>query len=283
MAIVSLRPKRHPAEMAHILSLAAGTLPEFTPDIVADAAGRAGFTHAGFTIKPDKWDAAALKATKAAIAAHDLSILDVEVIWIPEGGAVGDDHRMIIDAGAELGAKNALVVSSEPDKDKTAAALHQLCEWAAPANIRVALEFLKITAIQTMDDALDIIGRADHVAAALLIDTLHFQRAGHAPNDLEKLRPDLLPYTQICDGNLDCADNFDAYLEDAIDLRSAPGQGELPLKDILSNLPGAIPLSLEVRSKAYRDDYPDAAERAKAVREASLRHFKTIGADILQS
>lgn len=266
--------------MSHILSLAAGTHPEFLPDQVAHAAGQAGFSHVGFTIEPQQWTAEQAKATKSALGQYGLSVLDVEVVWIPEGGELTDDHRLIIDAGAQLGASNILVVSAEPDPDRTAAALHQLCEWAAPADMRVALEFLMITAVQSLDSALDIVKRCDHPAAALLIDSLHFQRAGHAPADLKSIDSNLLPYSQICDGNLQCDDNFNAYLEDAVDLRSAPGEGQLPIAEILDALPAAIPLSLEIRSKAYRNGYPDAVKRAKAVRQKSLAHFKDIGVAI---
>lgn len=267
--------------MNHILSLAAGTLPEFQTEQVAHAAGRAGFKHCGFTIEPEKWDAAALRATKAAIADHDLSILDVEVIWIAEGGQLTDDHKRIIEVGLELGAANVLVVSAEPDKDRTAEAIHRLCEWAAPGNMRVALEFLMITAVRNMTDALDIIARANHPAAALLIDTIHFQRANHQPADLEKVDRALLPYTQVCDGNLNCDDNFESYLTDAIDLRRIPGEGELPVSKILQALPDEIPLSLEIRSKFYRDQYPDPIARAKAIRSASLGYFERLGLSTL--
>ena len=266
--------------MDHIMSLAAGTLPEYQPEQVARAAAEAGFSHCGFTIEPDQWDAAALAATKAAIAEHALSVLDVEVVWIPEGGKLTDDHKLIIDAGLELGAANVLVVSSEPDQDRTAEAMHQLCTWAAPGNMRVALEFLMITAVQSMDSALAIIRKADHPAAALLIDTIHFQRAGHRPEQLDELEASLLPYTQICDGNLDCDTGFEAFLEDAVDLRSCPGEGALPVADVIRALPEAIPLSLEVRSKKYRDRFPDATDRAKAVRSASLGYLEQNGISV---
>lgn len=266
--------------MSHLLSLAAGTLPEFLPDQTADAAGQSGFSHVGFTIEPEQWTPEQARTTKAAIERYDLSALDVEVVWIPEGGVLTDDHRLIIDAGAELGAPNVLVVSAEPDPDRTAAALHQLCEWAAPADMRVSLEFLMITAVRSLDAALDIVTRCNHPAAAVLIDSLHFQRAGHTAIDLKAVDGNLLTYSQICDGNLQCADNFNAYLEDAVDLRSAPGEGDLPLADILTALPEAIPLSLEVRSKAYRDQYPDPVERTKAVRQKSLAHFDAIGVSV---
>ncbi|MEP2987836.1 MAG: TIM barrel protein [Parasphingorhabdus sp.] len=266
--------------MPHILSLAAGTLPECQPADVADAAGRAGFTHVGFTIEPDKWDSDALKDTKAAIARHNLKVLDVEVIWIPEGGKLDDSHKLIIDAGLELGAPNALVVSSEPDKIRTAEALRQLCEWAAPGNMRIALEFLMITAVKNMGDALDIVGHAAHPAAALLIDTIHFQRAGHNAKDLTKLDPHLLPYSQICDGNQDCQPDFEHYLEDAIDLRSVPGEGQLPVQDVVNALPTNIPFSLEVRSKAYRDRYPNPIERAKVIRQNMLANCSRLNIQI---
>ncbi|GAA0479336.1 TIM barrel protein [Parasphingorhabdus litoris] len=260
--------------MSHILSLAAGTLPEFLPDQVAEAAGQSGFSHVGFTIEPEKWSAEQAKATKAAIRQYGLRVLDVEVIWIPKGGLLTDDHRIIIEAGAELGAPNVLVVSAEPDPDRTAAALHQLCEWAAPADMTVSLEFLMITAIRSLGAALDIVARCDHSAASVLIDSLHFQRAGHSASDLRDVDQSLLNYSQICDGNLHCKKDFDSYLEDAIDLRCAPGEGELPLTDLLASLPSAIPLSLEVRSKAYRDRYPDAVQRTKAVRAAAMDFFR---------
>jgi sugar phosphate isomerase/epimerase len=252
--------------MSHVLSLAAGTLPEFAPDVIADAAGSAGFSHVGFTIEPELWTAELARETAKQVAAWNLSVLDVEVAWIPEGGQLNDGHRTIIEAGAALGAANVLVVSSEPDRQRTAEAMHRLCEWAEPAAMRVALEFLMITPVQTLNAALEIVESCDHPLAAILIDTLHFQRAGHQPADLRSISPLLLPYAQFCDGNADCLDEFDSYLEDAIDLRSLPGEGELPLESMLAALPPAIPLSLEIRSKAVRDRYPDPRERAAAVK-----------------
>lgn len=260
--------------MPHILSLAAGTLPEFQPPEVAEAAGLAGFTHVGFTIEPEKWNDAALAQTKAAIARHNLKVLDVEVLWIPEGGKLDDSHKLIIDAGLELGAPNALVVSAEPDKERTAQALHQLCEWGAASNMRIALEFLMITAVQNMDDALEIVDRVDHPAAALLIDTIHFQRAGHTPDDLRKVDPHLLPYSQICDGNRECQPDFEHYLEDAIDLRSVPGEGEMPVYEVMNALPMDIPLSLEIRSKDYREKYSNPIDRAKVIRQNMLDYCR---------
>jgi len=60
-------------------------------------------------------------------------------------------------------------------------------------------------------------------------------------------------------------------IEDAIDLRKQCGEGALPLAAMYAALPPGIPLSIELRSKALRDGFPDAGERAKAVAEATRR------------
>jgi hypothetical protein len=52
-----------------------------------------------------------------------------------------------------------------------------------------------------------------------------------------------------------------------------PGEGELPLDDLLAQLPPATPLSVELRSAALRDDHPDPADRARALLAATQRWF----------
>lgn len=259
--------------MTRALSLAAGVLPEFGADVVAEAAGAAGFPMVGFTVDPTTWSDAMTRRVRERVDHWGLSVLDAEVIWIPAGGAVTDGHRLIVDVAAELGARNLLVVSSEPDIDRTADALRVLCERAAPAGMRVALEFLMLTPIRTLDQALAVVAACDHPAAAVLIDTLHLQRGGHGPEAVRDVDPGLLPYVQFCDGLATCADTPAHYLEDAVDLRAAPGDGELPLVELLGLLPAGCQLSLEVRSRAWRERYPDPAARATALLARSRNFF----------
>lgn len=259
--------------MTHPLSLAAGALPEFDPPQVAEAAGRAGFTKVGFTIDPSRWDAPMQRAVQRQLRLWQLSVLDVEVVWIPAGGSLDDGHRRIVEAGAELGAGNVLVVSSEPDPARSAAALARLCEWAAPAGLRVCLEFLMITAIRTLPAALAVVRACGHPAAAVLVDSLHLQRAGHRPAELATVEPERLPYLQFCDGPAGCRDSHEDYLRDALDLRSAPGEGELPLDALLDIVPAGCPLSLEIRSRHYRERYPEPAARASVILSRTLAFF----------
>ena len=261
----------------HPLSLAAGTLPEFPPEAVAEAAARSGFRQVGFTIDPGAWTERRGLKLRRMLDAEGLQVLDVEVAWIPAGGAVTDGHRRLLDIGAALGATHLLTVSDEADPGRAGDALRVLCEQAASCGMRVALEFLMITALHSLDAALAVIRHCDHPAAALLIDALHLQRAGHRPGDLAAIPPALLSYAQLCDGSRDCAADPAAYLRDALDLRSAPDEGELPLRPLLDALPAGCPLSLEIRSARYRAEYPIAADRAAAIRRRTLDFLAATG------
>lgn len=256
-----------------IVSLAAGVLPECSPIEVARAAALSGYRHCGFTIPSDDFGAVHLAELTRFVASEGLGVLDVEVLWLDPGAEVTAVHRRKLDAGIALGAANALVVSSEADRSRTAAALHELCEHVGDVPMRVALEFLMITEVRSLAAASAIVAECGHAKAGVLIDTLHLQRAEEGPRDVSDFlaaAPTRLPYMQLCDGLL----SVDDYLVDALDLRSAAGEGELPLAEILDVVTADLPLSLEVRSKRYRDDYPDATERAGAVLRQTERFLK---------
>ena len=85
----------------------------------------------------------------------------------------------------------------------------------------------------------------------LLIDTMHFMRSGSRVEDLASLDPDLIGYVQLSDVPL-VATNPD-YMDEAMFGRLPPGEGELPLLDILRALPSDRVISLEVPSRTWID------------------------------
>ena len=206
-----------------------------------------------------------------------MQALDIEVIWIRPGREVGDAARRLIDIGGTLGARNVLVVSANPSLDDTKHQFAMLCECAAAAGMRVVLEFLMIAQVKTLAQAIEVVTDVDHPAGGILIDALHLARCGATAADVASIDRERLPYAQLCDGpaRLEHSDD-DAYLVDALDGRCAAGEGELPLRDLLAALPDDVPLSLEVRSKRYRETYPDPVERARAVL-AATRDFLASG------
>lgn len=256
----------------HKLSLASGVLPEFGAADVVEAAAAAGFDAAGLWVDPAEWSAQDTRETRAALARTGMPVLDVEVVWIKPGSAL-DDHRRVIDVGAELGAANVLCVSSDPDHGATADKLAALCRHAEGSGMRVALEFGIFTEVKNLTQALAVLDRVGHPLRAVLIDPIHVDRSGTSVEQIAAIDPALLPYAQFCDARAQRPDpaDFDAVITDAIDLREQCGEGVLPLAAMLQALPADIPLSLELRSAALREAFSHPALRAKAVLDATRR------------
>ncbi|NML92701.1 sugar phosphate isomerase/epimerase family protein [Novosphingobium olei] len=252
------------------LSFASGIVPEFGPVDTIEAAAAGGFDMVGLWVEPADWAAQTTREARAALAASGLALLDVEVVWL-KPDSLDDDHRKVIDVGAELGARNVLCVSSDPDHGRTAARLAMLCEHAAPAGIRVALEFGVFTQVKSLARALSILDAVAHPARALLLDPIHLDRSGTTLAQVAAIDPALLPYAQFCDAPAERPDpdDFAAVIEDAIDLREQCGEGALPLAALYHALPPGIPLSIELRSKALREAFPHPALRAAQVAAAT--------------
>jgi len=255
------------------ISFASGIVPESGPVETIRAAATGGFDMTGLWVEPAEWTDTMTREARAALADTGLPLLDVEVIWIQPGSDMAL-HRKVIDVGAALGAKNVLCVSSDPDLGATAARLAELCQHAEGSGMRVALEFGIFTEVKTLAMALAVLDSVAHPLHALLIDPIHVDRSLSPIGDIAKVPPELLPYAQFCDAPTMRPDpsDFGAIITDAIDLREQCGEGGLPLDALYQALPPGIPLSIELRSKALRDAFPDAGERAKAV-AAATRHW----------
>src|SRR5262245_3470405 len=98
-----------------LLSLAAGVLPEYPPDVIAASAASAGFAATGIWCDTTTWTDATTRRVGAVLTTNRLTPLDIEVIWIRDGRTVGDAARRLIGIGGELGARNVLIVSANAD------------------------------------------------------------------------------------------------------------------------------------------------------------------------
>ncbi len=258
------RGRRHP------IAMAAGIMPEATPLQLIEAAARAGFDYGGMWYEPSEWTSATTRAVKAALGDTGLRLLDIEVLWI-KPGPPDPVHERILETGAELGARNALVVSSDPDRAATRDKLARLMERGAALGIRVNLEFGLFTEVKTISAASALLEEVDSPAGGLLIDALHWTRSGGTAEDVTALPKRWLCYAQLCDAPAPgpSPDDAAAILAEAIDGRCFLGDGGLPVNRLLSVLPPDLPLGIEQRSKALRDAYPDLLERARVVQERS--------------
>lgn len=260
------------ADPDRLIALASGVHPDLEPDAMVRVAGEAGYNSVGIWVEPGvNWHRQTTTAVRNALTEHALVPLDVEVIWLQPDSKPDPMHHQIIDIGGELGARNCLIVSSEPDPEQNKRLFEDLCIRAEAAGMKACLEFMGVTEVKNLEAALAVVAGVGHPAGGLLVDAFHLERVGLQPEAVSAIDPRWLSYMQLCDvparGPVEDAE---AYFADALDGRLAPGEGALPLAELLEQFPDDIPISLEVRSQYYRETYPDPVERGRVILQRTL-------------
>lgn len=247
-----------------LISLAAGIMPEATPAQLIEAAAASDFDFGGLWAERETWTPATTRAIRQQAREAGVDLLDLEVAWIMPG-APDPWLTELVDIAAELGAKNLLCVSSDPDMAATTAKFQAMVDRAKGTGVRVNLEFGIFTEVKTIHMARAILEGVEGEAKALLVDTLHWARSGGTAEDLAAIPREWLSYCQPCDAPAAGPDtgNFDAIIDDAINRRMALGHGDLPLAAMVDALPASLPMAVEERSAALRDNFPDLIERAR--------------------
>jgi sugar phosphate isomerase/epimerase len=203
-------------------------------------------------------DTALRRETAAALAGTGLGVLDVEVFRVRPGSAAADAEPLLA-IGAELGARFLLTAVEDADAARRADVVAGLCVLARAHGLRIVVEPMVFSAVRTPAEAAALLDSAQAGAAGVLIDALHLARAGGVPSDLDVLGPGRLPYVQLCDAaSAEPAprdpDGLRRAVREAVSMRLPPGDGVLPLADLLARVDPAAPLSLEVPHPAARAD-----------------------------
>ncbi len=253
-----------------LISLAAGIMPEATPAQLIECAAASDFDFGGMWIEKDSWTPATTRAIRQQARDAGVQLLDCEVAWIMPG-APDPWLTDLVDIAAELGARNLLCVSSDPDMAATTAKFQAMVDRAKGTGVRVNLEFGIFTEVKSIHMARAILEQVEGEAKALLVDTLHWARSGGTADDLAAIPRAWLTYCQPCDAPAEGPDvtNFDAIIDDAINRRIPLGQGGLPLAAMVDALPDTLPMAIEERSAVLRDAFPDLKERACEVARTS--------------
>lgn len=253
------------------MSLAHLTVLDTTPPELVTVAAAAGFRTIGIrlTATPSVGippydilrDGPLLRETLLRLADTGVSVLDTEFLRfepehplaIPEG---------FLEVSARLGARNVLVMSAEPDEARTIERFCDLCDRAAGYGLRVCLEFAIYTGVRTLAQAAHVVAVSKRSNASVLVDALHFSRSGGSPADIARVDPSLLRYAQICDASPDMPGPGDtaALVREARTGRLLPGEGVLPLAELVAALPDSAPLAVEAPCRATAD--LPAVERA---------------------
>ena len=266
-----------PMGQNRLISLAAGVSPELETDPAAflRAAADAGWSAAGIWHDADSWNAATSKDVTTVLDDTGLTAVDMEVVRM---GSSRDRGEELVDAAAEVGARNILTVSAFDHPEETAERLGVLCRRAEPAGIRVCIEFMRFTSVRTLADALEVVRLLDEANVGILVDLLHVVRSGTTFDEIAATDPHLFPYVQWCDGPAEPRGwETRDLIADALDDRSNPGEGALGANEFEQLFADDVPFSLEVRSAAIREAFPDHTDRARHILDATRRALRARG------
>jgi sugar phosphate isomerase/epimerase len=158
--------------------------------------------------------------------------VEVEVLpwwWTTdERRAVSDQRRTLLLGAAEvLGARAIKVAAEGGGRPVDPARFHddfdRLATQAGDAGARVALEFMPMTNLASLQAGVDFVTAVGNPHGGLAVDTWHVHRGGTSYAELERILP--AEYTVVVE--LDDADEqvVGTLWEDTLDRRRLPGEG----------------------------------------------------------
>jgi sugar phosphate isomerase/epimerase len=238
----------------NLVALSPPTLPDTPPIEYVQAAAAAGYDAVGlrlarsplFPFHPVVGNAALIRELKRALASSGLAVLDIFSFYLQPATDV-DSFTASLELGAELGARYALVAGDDEDWARLRDNLGRFCDAAGRFGVAAAVEFAVIRPLATLSQTLRLLSELGRKNAVVCLDPLNFVRSGGSAALLRGLDPRLFPYAQISDGVLGPGEpDLTKLGRMSPNQRRLPGEGTLPLRDILDALPAGLPLSVEL-------------------------------------
>ena len=259
-------------------SLAHLTVLSLAPPEVVEVAARTGYqtvglrlirgaeTTPGYPLMDDK---PMMRATKTAMAATGIGVLDIELVRITPDIDVPSLEPFLA-AGAELGARYVITSPYDSDLARLADRLAAISDLASRYGLRAVLEFFPWTEVPDLASALSIVDAAQRPELGILVDTLHFNRSASRYEDLDRIPAARLPFVHVADAPVQESYTTEELLHTARMERLPPGEGGIDIKGILSHMPRGIPMALEVPMTS-RSAIEGAEAVALRVRQAAER------------
>lgn len=219
---------------------------------------------------PSLFDDAGLRRDMlTALDDHGLSIALIDGFGFASAeGAKLDMLRAQLDIVCELGV-DKVNTSSTLEWGATIDKVGMLTELVAEYGLILTIEAIPTYTIGDLPAALAVLKEVDRPNLKLLIDTMHIARTGGA-RLLAEIDPGLIGYVQICDGPAGMPSG-EIYFDQALHQREVPGEGELPLVEMMACIPEGIVASMEVPLRSLRAAGVSDAERARLSAVGSLK------------
>ncbi|RYE43706.1 MAG: sugar phosphate isomerase/epimerase [Hyphomicrobiales bacterium] len=248
------------------LALAHLTLLGCAPSALVEIAAQSGFSMVGVRVLPATLNevryplhagSPMVAQTRRALSSAGIGVLDVEALSL-DGQMTRELWLPALEVAGELGASVLNVIGADPDPHRLRDSFAALCADAAAHGVRASLEPISYQPIRTVSDAAEVI--EDVECGGIMLDTLHFQRAGSAPREISALPRSLFSVIQLSDGPpaprvgvvvpkfdpMAQAGETSARVIESRVQRDLPGEGIFPLTEILRRVHPETPISVEV-------------------------------------
>ncbi len=188
---------------------------------------------------------------RARLADTGLTVWDVETFLISPDSPV-KSLLPLLEAAAAIGARHLLCGSVIRNPQEGAAKFAELCDLAAPLGLTANLEFFSPwIGASDLPSALATVSAANRANGKVLLDTLHCWRTGVSTQALCAVPTERLAYAQVCDAPQAAPATPEDRVREAMEGRLLPGEGDIPLVDMLRALPPGLPVSVEVPRQAH--------------------------------
>ena len=203
------------------------------------------------------------------LADHPISIADVELIRISPQ-TIPESFLPLFEVSAKLQAQFVTVINDDPVLSRAADTFSSLVNLAQPYGLTLNLEPMPWTAITNIPDALKMVQAPGLDNTGILLDVFHFSRCGMSLKHIELIPEKFLRFVQVCDAPLKFEPDPMDIRQEAQTSRFMPGDGELPIQDILKKLPNDIILSVEVPNQKLLSSF-SSRERIALAKNKALK------------
>ncbi len=263
--------------MSFELSLAHLGMLDAPPPLLVEAAHAAGFRGVGIRLHPARpgeqpfpmhVSGAMMRETLARMRDLGMTVHDIEIVRIKPDFDVRRLAGVLASAQA-LGARRLMVNVDDVDFGRAARNIGLLADQAQLHGLGLGLEFMVYTAARSLRVARELAEASGSNAVRVVVDALHFFRAGCVPEDMTGSRIER-HFMQINDAPARRHPGLSAG-EEGRAHRLFAGEGELPVDRLLPQLAAGAILSVEAPS-AIRMATLDVHERAVAAYRTT-HHF----------
>ncbi|WP_333010132.1 sugar phosphate isomerase/epimerase [Kluyvera sichuanensis] len=258
------------------LSLAALTVLDVSPPEQVRIAALTGYSHVGIRLLPATpddpdydmlGDTHTVRETLATLRDTGIRVSDVEIVRLTPDFSL-DALRPFLETAARLEAQQVLVAGNDDNLPRCAENLATLAQAGEAYGLTMNLEPMPWTHLPTLASAQTLIAASGQRNVGILVDAIHFWRAGESLEALSALAPEQLNYMQLCDAPARIPTDTQELIYQARSARRVPGEGELDLHGLLAALPPTIPVSVEVPLAGAQGALP-AQQRAQLLFNAA--------------